>query len=95
MEENKPLIQFEDDTILPKLPSDSNMNEWMLEFLSFIQQWGLIACVIFCLICLVQVQYFKARKNPQASRFWKFIAWGMAFLTVFCAVFPYVVLRFY
>lgn len=47
MEENKPLIQFEDDTILPKLPSDSNMNEWMLEFLSFIQQWGLIACVIF------------------------------------------------
>jgi type II secretory pathway component PulF len=91
----EPLVQFEKDTILPGLPKDTQMNDWLLEFLSFMQQWGVIICFIFFLICLVQVQLFKARKNPQAQKFWKFTGWGMVFLSVFFAFLPYIVLRFY
>lgn len=91
----KPLVQFEKDSILPDLPTDQQMNELMLEVLSFLQQWGVIFCIIFFLICLVQVQLFKARKNPQAQKYWKFLGWGMVFLSSVFALLPYIVLKFY
>lgn len=92
---NEPLVKLQEDTILPDLPSEMQAQTWLIDFLAFTQKWGLILCIILILISIVQVKLFKIRKNPQLVRFWKFSAYGFAFIGIVFAVLPYIVFKFY
>ncbi|MYL35441.1 hypothetical protein GLW08_21400 [Pontibacillus yanchengensis] len=87
-------IGLKNDTMLPSLPTDEEMENFVVELLAFLQQWGVIVCSITALICIVIYQLFKVRKNPQLVRLWRFLAYGFIFIAIVFAVSPYLLLPF-
>ncbi len=87
-------IDLKNDTIFPAIPSDKQMEGYLFDLLSFLQQWGVLFAVIAAIVCLVIRYLFKIRKNPQLVRVWTFFAFGSVFIAVFFAILPYVIVRF-
>lgn len=92
---NEPLVKFEEDTLLPKVPSNKQSEQFFLEFVSYVQQWGVMISIVAFILCLIVAMLFKVRKNPQGQRVWRFFGYGFVFIAIICAVLPYIALRFY
>jgi predicted membrane channel-forming protein YqfA (hemolysin III family) len=92
---NAPLVQLEEDTLLPKLPSDNQSESFFLEMLSYVQQWGVLACLVAAILCFVVSKLFKIKKNPQSQRIWRFYSYGFVVIAIIFAFLPYIALRFY
>lgn len=90
-----PLIKLEEDKLLPSLPSAEQSEKFFLEFLSYVQQWGVLTCIVAALLCFIVAKLFKVKKNPKAQRIWRFYSYGFVFIAVIFAFLPYVALRFY
>jgi hypothetical protein len=91
---NAPLVQLEEDTML-NLPSDQQTESFFLEFLSYVQQWGVLACFVAAVLCFIVSKLFKIKKNPQSQRIWRFYSYGFVVIAVLLAFLPYIALRFY
>ncbi|RTR26587.1 hypothetical protein EKG37_21195 [Robertmurraya yapensis] len=90
-----PLVQFEEDTLLPKVPNNGQSESFFLDVLSFCQQWGVMFCIVGALLCFVVAKVYKVRKNPKSQRMWRFWSYGFIFIAIFFAFLPYIALRFY
>jgi hypothetical protein len=88
-------VKIREDSLLPDLPTEAATEEWLFTSLAYLQKWGFLACLILIVICFFMVKLFKIRKNPQLVRMWKFWAYGFAFIGIFFAVLPYIIIRFY
>jgi hypothetical protein len=89
-----PLVQLEEDTML-NLPSDQQTESFFLEMLSYVQQWGVLACFVAAILCFIVSKLFKIKKNPQSQRIWRFYSYGFVIIAVIFAFLPYIALRFY
>jgi hypothetical protein len=92
---NAPLVQLEEDKMLPNLPSDQQTESFFLEMLSYVQQWGVLACFVAAILCFIVSKLFKIKKNPQSQRIWRFYSYGFVLIAVIFAFLPYIALRFY
>ena len=92
---NAPLVHFKEDTLLPAVPTESQSESFFLEFVSFVQQWGVLTCVVAALLCFIVSKLFKVKKNPMSQRIWRFYSYGFIVIAVICAFLPYIALRFY
>ncbi len=92
---NAPLVQLEEDKMLPRLPTNGESEAFFLEFLSYTQQWGVLVCIVAALLCFVVSKVFKVKKNPKSQRNWRFFSYGFVFIAVVFAFLPYIALRFY
>lgn len=92
---NAPLVELEQDTLLPNLPSSDQSERFFIELLSYVQQWGVLSCIVAALLCFIVAKLFKVKKNPKAQRIWRFYSYGFIFIAVVFAVLPYIALRFY
>lgn len=90
-----PLVKIKDDTMLPNLPSSQQSQAFFLEFVSYVQQWGVLVCIVAAILCFIVAKVFKIKKNPKAQRIWRFYSYGFVFIAVICAFLPYIALRFY
>ena len=92
---SEPLVKFEEDTLLPALPSAGQSESFFLEFLSYAQQWGVLFCIVAAILCFIVAYLFKIRKNPKSQRSWRFLSYGFVFIAIVFAFLPYIALRFY
>lgn len=92
---SQPLVQLEEDTMLPKVPGETQSEAFFLEFVSYVQQWGVLFCVVGAILSFIVAQLFKVKKNPKSQRVWRFYSYGFIFIAVICAFLPYITLRFY
>jgi len=94
-QQSDPIVQLENDTLLPPVPTQAESEQFFLTILSYVQQWGVLICVVGAVLCLITVQVFKVRKNPQSQRVWRFWGYGFIVIAVIFAFLPYIALRFY
>lgn len=92
---NAPIVHLEEDTLLPDIPTSQQSESWFLEFLSYVQQWGVLVCIVAAILCFTVSRIAKIRKNPQSQRIWRFYSYGLLFIAIVCAFLPYIALRFY
>lgn len=92
---NAPLVKLEEDKLLPKLPSSTESESFFLEFLSYVQQWGVLACIVAALLSFIVSRVLKIKKNPRGQRVWRFYSYGFVFIAIIFAFLPYIALRFY
>ncbi|OIJ13359.1 hypothetical protein BKP35_08985 [Anaerobacillus arseniciselenatis] len=92
---NAPLVKIEEDTLLPGLPSSGQSEKFLIELLSYVQQWGVLVCIVAAFLCFIVAKLFKVKKNPKSQRIWRFYSYGFIFIAVILAVLPYIALRFY
>ncbi|MFT0139194.1 hypothetical protein ACEK07_30255 [Alcanivoracaceae bacterium MT1] len=92
--ENEPLVQLEEDTFL-KLPTAEQTESFFFEFLSYVQQWGVLICIVVAILCFIVSKVFKIKKNPKSQQVWRFASYGFCFIAIVLAFLPYIALRFY
>jgi uncharacterized membrane protein len=92
---NTPLVKLEEDTLLPNLPSNEQSESFFLEILSYVQQWGVLACFVAAILCFIVSRLFKIKKNPQSQRIWRYYSYGLVLIAIIFAFLPYIALRFY
>jgi predicted membrane channel-forming protein YqfA (hemolysin III family) len=92
---NAPLVQIKEDTMLPSVPSQEQSESFFLEFVSYVQQWGVLFCIVAALLCFIVSKLFKVKKNPKSQRIWRFYSFGFVFIAIIFAFLPYIALRFY
>lgn len=92
---NAPLVHLEEDTLLPSIPSEDQSEFFFLELVSYVQQWGVLVCIVAAILCFIVAKLFKVKKNPKSQRIWRFYSFGFIFIAVICAFLPYIALKFY
>ncbi|MEF2247979.1 hypothetical protein [Paenibacillus sp. IITD108] len=88
---------------LPKLndggsqffPSNDQVEDFMVYFISYLQKWGVLICVILVMAAMLGSLLAEAKKNPKFVRTFKFFSYGFAFIGVVLAFLPYFVLSEY
>ncbi|MFS1519513.1 hypothetical protein V1503_24100 [Bacillus sp. SCS-151] len=86
---------FKEDTLLPRMPGDEEIEVFLFSLFHVLQKWGSVIVLLIAVMCVIAAKIFKIRKNPKAVRFWKFTSYGMVLVGILFIILPYVVLYFY
>ena len=73
---------------------DGKLNDYMLQGLTLLQKYGVMATLMVFLACMVLRYIAKIQKNTRLQQTWLMLAIGMISLCLVLIFLPYIVLHF-